>query len=191
MQTNFDVLGLIVDENQTSPTLFSHSVFNSAAGYLARLFSIQGSSQTFTDFSYPFFQALAAGAGAITSGRLKQCLVVQVETYSDLLIDARQRTGQSASTWETGATCWLLTSQDKIGWRIDDIAITHSPAAAIEYLHRKEYLHINREDIPCPAPLSAAIKVSGLLSRENVDTDIDCTITAPYGSVGLKLLYNR
>lgn len=190
MQTNFDVLGLIVDENQTSPTLFSHSVFNSAAGYLARLFSIQGSSQTFTDFSYPFFQALAAGADAISSGRLKQCLVVQVEMYSELLIDARQRTGQSASTWTTGAVCWLLTSQDDRGWRIDDISINHSPAAATEYLHRKEYLNINRDNIPCPTPLSAAITVADLLTRKNVDTGIAFTITAPYGSVGLKLQHN-
>jgi len=192
MQTNFDVLGLIVDNEQTSPTLFSHSVFNSAAGYLARLFTIQGSSQTFTDFSWPFFQALAAGSGAISSGRLKQCLVVQVETYSDLLADARQQTGQSAKPWQAGAVAWLLENQgDRTGWCIDDSSIDSSPAAAAEYLHRAEYLHVGGSVIPCFDPLSAAIAITDLVNQKNdPEKSLHCEITAPYGSVGLKLQHS-
>jgi len=192
MQTNFDVLGLIVDNDQTSPTLFSHSVFNSAAGYLARLFTLQGSSQTFTDFSWPFFQALSAGSNAISAGRLKQCLVVQVETYSELLADARQRTGQSAKPWHAGAVAWFLEKQDaRTGWCIEDISIDSSPAAAHEYLHRKEDLLVGGSIIPCFEPLSAALTITDLLNRKNdQEKNLYCEINAPYGSVGLKLQHS-
>lgn len=192
MQTNFDVLGLIADENQTSPTLFSHSVFNSAAGYLARLYNIQGSSQTFTDFSWPFFQALNAGSTAIASGRLRQCLVVQVETYSDLLLDAREQTCPTDDTWPSGAVAWLLTSQgEQKYWRLDDLNITRSAAQAAQYLHRQETLQEESNTNLCPSPLSAAqILTDRLNQAENSRSSLHCSLSAPYGSVDLKFSRN-
>ena len=113
MQTNFDVLDQVVQQEQTSPTLFSHSVFNAAAGYLSRIFRLQGSAITVTDFAFPFFQALQQGSIAVASGRLDSCLILQVETYSDILADARTRIiGSDAAPWQAGAVAWLLTREN-------------------------------------------------------------------------------
>ncbi len=37
-----EVLDQVVNREQTSPTLFSHSVFNAASGYVARIFQLHG-----------------------------------------------------------------------------------------------------------------------------------------------------
>ena len=185
MQTNFDVLGLIVDEDQTSPTLFSHSVFNSAAGYIARLFNIPGSCFTFTDFNWPFFLALAEGYQAISSGRLEHCLVLQVENYSDLLLDARTRTGASTDEWHPGAVAWYLSSTAKsTGWQLEDVNVACKPAASVNLIHRQEELVIGQETILCTTPLAAAASVTRLIQEKN-ENEHTSRLTAPYGSVSL------
>lgn len=186
MQTNFDVLGLIVDEDQTSPTLFSHSVFNSAAGYIARLFNIPGSCFSFTDFSWPFFQALAEGHNAITTGRLDHCLVLQVETYSDLLADARKRTGTNEDIWPQGAVAWHLAAEGHgTGWQLDHIETTSIPAPPTAYLHRTEELQSEQGAKTCSTPLASAAAVTGLLRETPGSRELTCRLTAPYGSVTL------
>lgn len=187
MQTNFDVLGLIVDEDQTSPTLFSHSVFNSAAGYIARLFNIPGSCFTFTDFAWPFFQALAEGFHALDSGRLDHCLILQIESYSDLLLDALQRTGTNNNEWPMGAIAWYLsTNRDATGQRIEHINIQPMPATPRDLLQRKEEIQLGSEKIFCPTPLAAAEAVTSLIQQPREETSL-CTVKAPYGSVSLTL----
>ncbi len=184
MQTNFDVLGLIVDEDQTSPTLFSHSVFNSAAGYIARLFNIAGSCFSFTDFSWPFFQALAEGYSAISSGRLDHCMVLQVESYSDLLIDARDRTGTTTEPWPQGAVAWHLSTEGTgTGWQLENIEINSIPAPPDAYLHRREELLSEQGTSICTAPLAAAASVTNLIKNPAGDHELTCRLTAPYGSV--------
>ena len=93
MQSNFDFVDQVLYEEQGSPTLFSHSVFNTAAGFLSRIFGFSGGALTLTDFAFPFFQALQQGWMMIDSGWLEACLVLQVETYSALLADAQLRLG--------------------------------------------------------------------------------------------------
>lgn len=186
MQTNFDVLGLIVDEDQTSPTLFSHSVFNSAAGYIARLFGIAGSCFSFTDFGWPFFQALAEGHRAITSGRLDRCLVLQVETYSDLLIDARQRTETETDPWLPGAVAWhLATGGSGTGWNLKNIEINSVSAPPPTYLHRREELHQDGGTLACSTPLAAAASLTSIIQEPVSEQECTCRVTAPYGSVTL------
>lgn len=184
MQTNFDVLGLIADEDQTSPTLFSHSVFNSAAGYIARLFGIAGSCFSFTDFGWPFFQALAEGHRAVTSGRLDRCLVLQVETYSDLLIDARQRTGTETEPWLPGAVAWHLAAGDSgTGWNLKNIEIKSVSALPPNYLHRREVLHCDQGNLACSTPLAAAAAITSLIREPAQDREWTCRLSAPHGSV--------
>ncbi|MCJ7818917.1 MAG: hypothetical protein MUP25_03745 [Syntrophales bacterium] len=50
LETNFSSLASLIDdgEGQISPTLFSHSVYNAAAGYVARLLDIHGPALTIT-----------------------------------------------------------------------------------------------------------------------------------------------
>jgi len=186
MQTNFDVLGLIVDEEQTSPTLFSHSVFNSAAGYIARLFNIPGSCFTYTDFSWPFFRALAEGYGALATGRLDRCLVLQVESYSDLLADARERTETSAASWPPGAVCWYLAAEGKgTGWQLEEVSVDKLPAASSSYIQRREELHSGKGADICTTPLDAAATLTRLLRTSTPEAELHCKLTAPYGSVML------
>ncbi len=187
MQTNFEVLGLIIDQNQTSPTLFSHSVFNSAAGYLARLFNIQGAGSTLTDFSWPFFQALAAGQSAIDSGRVRRCLVLQVETYSELLLEARQRICGSTSPWSPGATAWLLGNGPAPGARhLDQLEIHACPAPSTDLLTREEHLRIGETSSSLTHPLAAAAGLTELLRRPHMEKTT-CILSASYGKVTLIL----
>ena len=114
MQTNFDVLELITSNQQTSPTLFSHSVFNAATGYISAILGIRGFGQTFTDFCWPFFHSLREGWLAINSGVLDRCFVLQIETYSALLEDGRSsHTLEEVASWPPGAVCWCLEKQHK------------------------------------------------------------------------------
>lgn len=188
MQTNFDVLGLIIDENQTSPTLFSHSVFNSAAGYIARLFNISGGSFSFTDFSFPFFQALAQGYDAIASGRLDRCLVLQVETYSRLLQDAKERTGKDPEPWPQGVVAWHLAAEGEgTGYALGNVAAETVPAPPSAFLHREEILTCNGQTISCSTPLSAPAAVTKLIADTRPGRPLNCNLTAPYGAVTLTL----
>jgi len=189
MQTNFDVLALIIDDEQASPTLFSHSVFNSAAGYVAKLFNIQGSGLTLTDFSWPFFQALAHGSAAIRSGRLSRCLVLQVEIYSDLLVDARKRTGEDTGPWSAGAVAWFLAGRDNATQNcfVESINVDSRPAPSKNYLHREEQLCLGQEKLTCSDPLAAAMATTNLVQRNQDNKKTSCRITAPYGAVTITL----
>ena len=104
METNFDVLDQVVNREQTSPTLFSHSVFNAASGYLARIFQLHGCALAISDFGFPFFRALQQAILSIENGQLSGCLVLQIETFSTLLNDSRKTFFQDEiCQWHPGA----------------------------------------------------------------------------------------
>ena len=68
LETNFESLGSLIDdgEGQISPTLFSHSVYNAAAGYVARLLDIRGPAMTITflpPIVMPFPTSISLGSG--------------------------------------------------------------------------------------------------------------------------------
>ncbi len=107
METNFDVLQMVIDGEAVSPALFSHSVFNAAAGYIAAVCAIQGPLFTLTEFDLPFFRGLQQGWLAVESGFMRRCLVMQVETYSRLLADAVADAGGNRH-WPAVAVCWSL-----------------------------------------------------------------------------------
>lgn len=184
MQTNFEVLDQVVLQEQTSPTLFSHSVFNSAAGYLSRIFGLQGSAITVTDFAFPFFQALQQGSIAVASGRLDSCLILQVETYSDILADARTRiVGSDAAPWQAGAVAWLLSRES--GTReIAAIDVHLQPSDGRTYISLAEQLTTGSRSLSLTDPLASALAVTQLFAESDRE-ERSFQLSAPYGHIQL------
>ena len=188
IQTNFEVLDLILEEGRSSPFLFSHSVFNAAAGYIAEIYDIKGCGQTITDFSYPFLLSLREGYSAITAGRLQRCLVLQVETYSPLLEDGRQTLNPDSPAWPLGGVAWLLERSDKIsnGHIIESINIESRPAAPDTYLSRASKTTLNNIHLPTSDPLSSARELTKYLKKNNPQK-IEFSSSADYGSAKMSL----
>jgi hypothetical protein len=184
MQTNFEVLEQIVSGQQTSPTLFSHSVFNAAAGYIATLFNIRGCALTVSDFAFPFFRALAEGRAAVASGRLDLCLVLQVESYSDLLAEARRRLLGVSDAWPPGAVCWLL-AKDGEGPRLSGVEIDDQPLVPRELLRGEETLSGAGGERLLAHPLAAAQAITAELARPEVAGGYH--LAAAWGGVRLQL----
>jgi len=111
LETNLSSLGSLIDhgERQISPTLFSHSVYNAAAGYISRLFDIHGPALTVTTYAWPFLTALSHGRLSILAGRISRALVLAVETYGRFLDDAYSRCQKiEAPPWQPGAVAVVL-----------------------------------------------------------------------------------
>ncbi|MDH3359535.1 MAG: hypothetical protein OEL55_01565 [Desulfobulbaceae bacterium] len=111
LETNFSSLGSLIEQGEgyISPTLFSHSVYNSAAGYISRLFGIHGQALTITTYTWPFLTALNQARLSILAGRIDKALVLGVETYSELLSDACCRAqGIEKPIWRPGAGAMVL-----------------------------------------------------------------------------------
>jgi len=189
MQTNFEVLDDVVSGEQTSPTLFSHSVFNAAAGYIASTLGIKGPALTITDFSFPFFKALEQGCFALYDDRLESCLVLQVEIYSDLLSDGRKRLVHDSIPWQPGVVCLLLEKQKKssaTGLSLEHIEITHQSCAPEAFLIGRQELMVGNVGQTSYDPLGAALRFAQLF------TDTDCescsfSVKSDWGDVRLQL----
>ncbi len=185
MQTGFAVLDHIIDNQQTSPTLFSHSVFNAAAGYLARIFSLQGRALTLTDFAWPFFQALQQGYLALCAGHLDRCFVLQVETYSELLL----ATSRELQPPTPGCVCWLLDSRetgDNLP-RLTALTINTQPGSGEVYLNRREKLSCNDRVSVFSDPLVTLAAMNTMMITTGMPSPCEFTLTAPYGDVRLTI----
>ena len=79
--TAFRFLDEIIDhgEASVSPTLFSHSVHNAAASYVASALDNHGPTLTVTQFGSSFHQALILARAWIQEGRCEHVLVGSVE----------------------------------------------------------------------------------------------------------------
>ena len=185
MDTNFDVLREVVHSNPLSPTLFSHSVANSAVGYMANIFNIQGCAMTYTDFEFPFFRALEQAMAAIKSGLLTSCLVLQVETYSQLLDDVRQKNHPEEGDWQAGAACWLLTGEESADQFLIDSLSIESKGAEGDHLAAREELLINEERFRHSDPLTTAYLLSERLQEGK--GHLHCALESVYGSVRLDI----
>lgn len=148
LETNFESLGSLIDdgEGQISPTLFSHSVYNAAAGYVARLLDIRGPAMTITNYGWPFLVALEEARLAVAAGRITRGVVIGVETYSALLADAYCRFFNVATVpWERSAVAWVLQPEGTTrgGCRVHGINIVEKAAEAADLLTR------NGETLSC------------------------------------------
>lgn len=193
MQTNFAVLDQIIDGEQTSPTLFSHSVFNAAAGYIAASFDIRGCALTLTDFTFPFLRAVQEGVLALQSGLLSRCLVLHVETYSTLLQALRSPgTGANAENlWPGGAVCWLLEAREKsreASLCIERLELDDALYAPRAVLNSCEELQACGRRYALTHPLALGMVLTellpGLTRQEGQPT---CAVTAPWGAAKLYL----
>jgi 3-oxoacyl-[acyl-carrier-protein] synthase II len=79
--TGFRFLDDIIEygETRVSPTLFSHSVHNAAASYIASALANRGPTLTVTQFFFSFHQALALAWSWLQEGRCTSVLVGGVE----------------------------------------------------------------------------------------------------------------
>jgi len=79
--TAFRFLDEIVDygEASVSPTLFSHSVHNAAASYIASALDNRGPTLTLTQFAFSFHQALILARAWMQEGRCESVLVGTAE----------------------------------------------------------------------------------------------------------------
>lgn len=189
MQTNFEVLDDVVSGKQTSPTLFSHSVFNAAAGYIASTLGLKGAAFTITDFSFPFFKALEQGCFAINSGRLESCLVLQVETYSDLLSDGRKRLVKESTSWHPGVICLLLqrVSEDSsTRLQINNIEINRRSCAPEAYLVGRQDLMIGKVKQTVFDPLDAGLKLVQLVTDMSHDGG-NFSVSSDWGDIRMQL----
>lgn len=190
METNFEVLEQVITDQPASPILFSHSVFNATAGYLATTFGIKGCALTVTDFAFPFFRALEQGYLAIISGRLESCLVLQVETYSKLLQDGQNIHGSEKTLWEPGVVCWLLENGDdntSQRYYIESLAIESKINESREYQRAQEQMTINSIKAVATDPLGSAVFITREIEKQQNEPCIDCRIEASSGTVTLRL----
>lgn len=79
--TTFRFLDDILDygDASVSPTIFSHSVHNAAASYIASVLDIHGPTLTLTQFAFSFHQALILAQIWLNEGRCKYVLVGSVD----------------------------------------------------------------------------------------------------------------
>jgi len=189
MDTNFIVLDQIVSCEMSSPTYFSHSVFNAAAGYLTRIFNIRGYTATLTDFYYPFLQALFQGYTIVNSGLAKRCFVLQAEGYSNVLQDARLNVSKSEKKWPMGATAWLLeyTEATDHPLTITSITIETTPNWQTSYLRPDDILTHNEETAVIIHPLSTPFIMSKILSGHNGDENHIFKIIGQNGCIHLHI----
>ncbi len=155
LETNFRFLDGLLDggEGNSSPTLFSHSVHNAAAGYIARIHDIRGPAMTITKRTWPFIEALRTASGMIAAGRIECAVVAGVEQTSPLMLDAMRGlesgmetggsdAGPDASPEGDGAVAWLLEKADATcdsdALFIGDIEILEESCDAPFFLLRTE-----------------------------------------------------
>ena len=196
IETNFRFLDTLVDdgERQASPTLFSHSVHNAAAGYVARLLDIQGPSLTMTSFAWPFLTALDEARMAVNSGRVRRALVIGIETSSPVLEDAcRQLQGNKVVSWQPGAVAWILDASGqaaRYAMLLEDMALAETPCNPDIFLTRAgETWGINGLILHASQhPMDYAYALTDAVSRLRYSgQDIIWTITAPFGQAQLSL----
>jgi len=192
MQTNFDVLESILDNNQASPTLFSHSVYNGAAGYISRIFDIRGPAFTMTAFTNPFFHGLQQACILLSEAQIKRCLVLQVETYSRLLDDYRKNSLASTAQWPPGACAWLIEKKksNRQVYTLDKLSIDTKHASAIEIINYEETLTVNDYQGKITEPMGALSFLTDILTigRQNI---LDCRINGLFGTIDLLLQKNN
>jgi len=114
IETNFRYLDTIFDfgESQGSPTLFSHSVHNTAAGYISRIFDFKGPIYTINSYSYPLLKALLTASIILQQNLTKLVLILETEVKSNLLNEGINNVIKAKDfSVFSYSIAWLLTNQ--------------------------------------------------------------------------------
>ena len=164
LETNFRFLDTMFDdgEGQASPTLFSHSVHNLAAGYLAKTFNLQGQALSLTSWGWPFLRALAEARSALLAERLEVALVLAVEEQSPVIAGIHQ----DQEKIPAGVVAWLLTkNQAKAQFSLVDLQLLEKHCPPEKYFQRTEEVFSfsdnclldENKTLNCPRSLTAAL----------------------------------
>lgn len=198
LETNFQSLGSLINdgEGQISPTLFSHSVYNAAAGYAARLLDFRGPALTVTDYGWPFLIALEEARLAVASGRVERALVLGVEVYSELLADAYRRSFAGREVpWHKGAVAWVLDRAEPVQprlARLEAVTVTGSPCDTGDYLTRAaELCRVGGlEILPDRHALAAVESLTELLKAfpSGAEGEVDWECSASFGKAVVRLV---
>ena len=201
LETNFQSLGSLINdgEGQISPTLFSHSVYNSAAGYVARLMDFRGPALTLTDYGYPFLLALEEARLAVAAGRVERALVLGVETYSELLADAYRRSfGGREVPWHKGAVVWVLDRAEAAGaglGLLTGVEVVGQACDTADYLTRRDEIcrEDGREISPPRHTLGAVESLTDLVACgfERCWGDVSWECKAGFGRAALKMTVSK
>lgn len=196
LETNLELLGSLIDdgEGNVSPTLFSHSVYNAASGYVARLLDIRGPAITITNFGWPFLIALEEGRMAVASGKIGRAVVICVETYSAMLADAYCRFAQVESVpWQQSALAWVLEPEGEATGlcRLHDINIQEFNSKPADLLTRRDESftcdgapqELPRHPLAYATSLSEAVMAHSGLTEQQSEWSLD----APFGRASIKL----
>lgn len=184
LETNFEILDQLVLEQPTSPTLFSHSVFNAAAGYMATTLGLQGPALTITELEAPFFRALEQANLLMVSGLVDSCLVLQIETYDELLQDVRGKQGKNIETWKPGAVCWYLGKIDD-GIELTDLDVRYELKKKDDYLRYREQLIVEGKSEETGHPMGGIVTLTDMLAE--FEGEVRVRVENPYGVVRLGL----
>lgn len=198
LETNFELLGSLIDggEGQISPTMFSHSVYNSAAGYVARLLDIRGPALTITNYGWPFLLALEEARIAVATGMVGRAVVIGVETYSELLADVYCRSsGLGAAPWERSGVAWVLEALDgeTTGLcRLAGISLGEIEADPVDFLTRRDEAF--SDSVACGAiprhPMAYADALTDMVLRLDDQSvgDKIWTLEASFGRAEIRLV---
>ncbi|MFU8818414.1 MAG: beta-ketoacyl synthase chain length factor [Desulfurivibrio sp.] len=203
LDTNFRFLDSLFDngEGQASPTLFSHSVHNAAAGYVSRLLNLWGPVQTVTTPGWPFLVALAEAKTALELMPFTRALVLAVEEETQVLVEAlnRRQGGKEATAPPPnplrGAVAWLLTTEADSGHRspkLCDILVEENHGAADFYLQRQDEVlppGAAAGDREAPASLFPALSLSRALQDgpRQGERSLSWRVTAPCGRARVQI----
>ena len=111
--TTFKFLDNLLDYSETgvSPTIFSHTVHNAAASYIASTLGIIGQTLTITSFVDPLRQALILADAWLESNQTKKVIICYTEEESGPFTKAHKHCtfpSYSKDKFTTGAAAILL-----------------------------------------------------------------------------------
>ncbi|MDH5523893.1 MAG: beta-ketoacyl synthase chain length factor [Desulfobulbaceae bacterium] len=196
LETNFRFLDTLFDdgEGRCSPTLFSHSVHNAAAGYLARLLNVQGQTLTMTSFGWPFLSALCEARAALVKKEVKVALVLGVEEESPVLIFDEGGGLEAARACRKGAVAWLLvdeqTAEISAVARLLDVLLEEHPCDPGFFFNRAGELvapGITENCSQYPSALQAAVVLSKKVEDCSLggESELAWGVEAPCGKASI------
>lgn len=181
LTTNFEILDQLVEHEPSSPTLFSHSVFNAAVGYMASSLKIYGTALTLTELEFPFYRALEQAKVVLAGGLSRYVLVLHIESYAQIL----QEVKPSEDEWKAGVACWLLTNDDEEidGIRFDLETLASNTTTRRDFLQFEERMDVDGQQRKMTSPLHSVMKLCSML--ETLDRDQRIQIENSFGRVVL------
>lgn len=183
LTTNFAILDQLVEHEPSSPTLFSHSVFNAAVGYMASSLKIYGTALTLTELEFPFFRGLEQASVVLSGGLSRYVLVLQIESYAKILQDVKPADGE----WNAGVVCWLLAGDDEetdgIGLTLE--SLTANLTSRRRFLQFEETLELDGKQRRMQHPLQSAMELTAMLEEFDRSRQSRVRIDNSYGETVL------